>query len=360
MRVLPLVILALMITPAAAAPAGTVTTETILPGAGTGSGSEVGLRLMKEYRAKPDPQSVPQLMKALSQRGAFKDPETSGVYIGFFAGVLGSNPRNAKSLIAQTLPLPFEDQWMVIRALAYSGLPKWRDLMRDLGTKLPDRKTMVDYYLTGKLPLLIDAQMEPDKPRPMEKVKRIFKRETYFGPDKPAEKPRVLTFATNPELIDTHWGLYFATGMGGPISRIVDLLPWSKERDSVQKLTIGNMAKFTLAANAAYDVKLLELLKRLDQRQPDDVQPILREVIEAAEIADTGRIRKEALAAVDELRKKGPGSMRDLAWWGQAGQTAISLGCIGAAVTGQVEFGIPCVVGGALSSAALRYFASPE
>jgi hypothetical protein len=359
MRVLAMTVLALMIAPAAAAAAAnTVTTQTVLPGAS--ATPEVGLRLIKEYRASPNPQSVPQLMRALSERGMFKDPETTGVYIGFFAGVLGSNPRNAKGLIQQTLPLPFEDQWVVVKALAYSGLPKWRELMADLATKLPNRRTLIDYYLTGKIPLLIDARMEPEKPDSMAGVKRIFKRETYFGAKKPAEKPRELTFATNPELIDTHWGLYFATGMDGPVSRIVDLLPWSKDRDSVEKLTIGNMAKFTLAANAAYDVSLLELLKRQDTRHSDEVRPILREVIEAAEIVDTGRIRKEALASVDELRKKGPGYKRDIAWWGTAGQTVISAGCMGAALTGQVEFGIPCVVGGALSSAALRYFASPE
>jgi len=32
--------------------------------------------------------------------------------------------------------------------------------------------------------------------------------------------------------------------------------------------------------------------------------------------------------------------------------------CIAAAALGQVEIGIPCVVGGALSSATLRYFSS--
>jgi hypothetical protein len=356
MRVVALVILAFMIAPAAAAPASTVTTQTILPG-----GSEVGLRLMKEYRLKPEPQSVPQLIKALSERGAFKDPEAAGVYVGFYAGVLGSNPKTAKALMAQTLPLPFEDQWVVIRALAYSGLPQWRELMRDLGKKLPDRQTLIDYYLSGKFPTLIDVEMEPAKPGSMDKVKRIFKRDTYFGPkDPPPDKPRELTFVTNPELIDTYWGLYFATGMDGPVNRIVDLLPWSKDRDSVEKLTIGNMAKFTLAANAAYDVNLLKALKRVKARHPEAVQPILHEVIEAAETVETGRIRKEALASVDELRKKGPGSKRDIAWWGTAGQTVISAGCMGAALTGQVEFGIPCVVGGALSSAALRYFASPE
>jgi hypothetical protein len=359
MRVFAPILLALMIAPALAASDGTVTTQTILPG-GAGAAPEVGLRLLKEYRTKPTPESVPLLMRGLSERGAFKDPEASGVYIGFFAGVLGSNPKTAKSLIEKTLPLPFEDQWIVVKALAYSGLPKWRELMIDLATKLPDRRTLIDYYLTGKMPRLIDARLEPEKPDSLAKMKRIFKKETYFGAKEPAEKPRELTFATNPELIDTHWGLYFATGMDGPIHRLVDLLPWSKDRDSVDKLTIGNMAKFTLAANAAYDVKLLRTLKRMKTRQSDKVEPILREVIEAAEIADTGRIKKEALAALDDLRKKGPGSKRDIAWWGSAGQTVISAGCMGAALTGQVQFGIPCVVGGALSSAALRYFASPE
>ena len=35
---------------------------------------------------------------------------------------------------------------------------------------------------------------------------------------------------------------------------------------------------------------------------------------------------------------------------------ALALGCIGAAAAGQVEFGIPCVVGGAVSSAGLHYW----
>jgi len=347
-RVLALIITIGLLAPAQAAPSAQ---------ASVGQ-PESGLKVMKTYRAKPEPNAVPALIRTLSRQGSFKDPEVSGVYVGFLAGVLGANPRSARSLIAQMLPLPFEDQWLVIRAVAYSGLPQWRDLMRDLAVRLPDRKVMVEHYLSGKLPTLDQIRLEPSRPSTMDKVKRVFKRETYFGVKK--ERPRELTFASNPELIDTHWGLYFATGEDGPMVRILTLLSWSTERDSVEKLTIGNMAKFTLAANAAYDLKLLAALKRLGPNQAKAVRPIVEEVIEAAETSDTGRIKKEALAAVDELRRKGPGSKRDIAWWGQVGQTAISLGCLGAAVTGQVEFGIPCVVGGALSSATLRYFASPE
>jgi hypothetical protein len=330
----------------------TTTTSTV--------GPAVGLRVMKTYREKPDPESVPHLIKGLSQQGAFKDPESSGVYVGFLAGVLASNPKTAKALIEQTLPLPFEDQWLLIRAVAYSRLPNWQNLMRDLGKQLPDRQTLVGFYLSGKMPTLDDVTMEPAKPSTMDKMRKAFKYETYFGEKKTPERTYQLTFATNPELIDTHWGLYFATGKDAPLVRLVTLLPWASERDNVDKLTVGNMAKFTLAANSAYDVRLLKALKRLRQELAKEVLPPLGEVIEAAETADIGRIKKDALAAVDELRQKGPGTKRDIAWWGQVGQTVVSAGCMGAALTGQVQFGVPCVVGGALSSAALRYFASPE
>lgn len=319
---------------------------------------EAGLKWMKEYRDKPDPRQVPTLIRTLSERGIFSDPETSGVYLGFLAGVLRSNPRNAKSIAAKTLPLRFPDQWLLIRAIAYSGLPHWTKVMLHVSPKLPNRQLMIGYYLTGKLPTLDEIRLEPKRAKPFDKLKNIFKRETYFG-EKKVKNPEI-TFATHPELIDVHWGLYFATGDDEPIERIVTLLPWSKERDNVDKLTIGGMAKFTLATNASRDAKLLRALRRISTRQSETVLPLLMEVIVAAETADTRRIRKEALAALEELRQKGPGSKRDIAWWGQVGQVTLSLGCIGAAVTGQAEFGIPCVVGGALSSAALRYFASPE
>ena len=35
--------------------------------------------------------------------------------------------------------------------------------------------------------------------------------------------------------------------------------------------------------------------------------------------------------------------------------TALALGCVVASVMGQIEVGIPCVVGGALSGAALKW-----
>lgn len=97
------------------------------------------------------------------------------------------------------------------------------------------------------------------------------------------------------------------------------------------------------------------MLKAAMKGQPEDVSKVLKDVVETAENVDTARMRKESLAAIEELKQKGPNSARDLTGWGQVGQGALSMGCIVAAATGQIELGIPCVIGGAAYSAGLQY-----
>jgi hypothetical protein len=116
------------------------------------------------------------------------------------------------------------------------------------------------------------------------------------------------------------------------------------------------MAKYTLASNATRDPALLTMLKRASKNQPKNTTVVLNEVIEAAETMETTRLRKDALAALEELKRKGPAYKREVSTWGQVGQGALALGCIAAAVAGQVEFGIPCVVAGATSSAAMSFW----
>ena len=108
------------------------------------------------------------------------------------------------------------------------------------------------------------------------------------------------------------------------------------------------------------DHGLLEVLRGAQPKQPEEVRPILAEVIEAAETVDTVRVRKEALAAIETLKRKGPGYKQDASLWGQIGEGAISAGCLVAAATGQVALGIPCVIGGALSTGAVHYLSTSD
>ena len=146
--------------------------------------------------------------------------------------------------------------------------------------------------------------------------------------------------------------------IGKWLARIIALLPWANERDSVDKLTMGNMAKYTLASNAARDASLLAMLKQARNTQPKKIASVLNEVIDAAESVETTHLRKDALAAIEELKRKGPGSKRDWSTWGTIGQGALALGCIVAATTGHVEFGLPCMIGGAASGAAISVISS--
>ena len=58
------------------------------------------------------------------------------------------------------------------------------------------------------------------------------------------------------------------------------MLPYSNDGNSVELLTLGNMAKFTLASNAVRDAKLLAMLRRAaSPTQPKPVAAPLKEVI---------------------------------------------------------------------------------
>jgi hypothetical protein len=304
------------------------------------------LRWINDYRRKPDPDRLPALVRSLSALQAFKDAETCGAYIGFIAGVLGSNPARAKRLVADMLSIAPADQWVLVRAIAYSGLPNWKDLMVSAGERMPDRHAMINRYLAGKLPTL-DQIAYPTKRGMLDKIEIAIHIKS--------DGSKAVALQPNPQLIDLLWGYYLATGGDKPVDKIIRLLPLAEDKDNVDNLTTGSAAKFTLASNAVRDLKLLAMLKSSVKTAPKDTAKVLNDVIETAEDVDTGRMRRESLAAIEELKQKGPNSRRELTGMGQIGQGALSMGCIVAAATGQIELGIPCVIGGAAYSAGLQY-----
>jgi hypothetical protein len=283
------------------------------------------LKWINNYRKNPEPRRVPEAVKAMSALGATKDMDQAGIYIGFTAGALGANPDKAEDLVTKMFPMPPEDQVVIIKAIAYSGLAGWRDLMKKFVERMPARKELIEKFLYGNKPVLTELSMKKDA-----------------------------------SVIDLNWGVYFATGWEAPVRRIVSALEFSLDKNEVDTLTVGAMAKWTLAQNASRNEDLLLLLKKISGDSSPAVRKPLNEVIDAAETLELSKLRKDALASIDELKAKGPENVRDYNWWGQAGQTVLALGCVAAGALGQVEFGIPCVVGGAASTAALKYFSPAQ
>ncbi len=305
------------------------------------------LKWINAYRHKPEPEALPTVVRALSKMQAFKDAESSGAYIGFIAGALGGNPAGAEVLIAKMLAIDPADHWILVRAIAYSGLPDWREQLATFVDRMPTRRAMIDKYLDGKLPTLGQIDYRPARPDVLDRI------EATLHIDK--QQPKKVALAPTPELIDILWGYYLATGDYAPIARVIKLLPLANDHDSVDNLTTGSAAKFTLASNAVRDTELLAMLKWSVKSQPKDVAVVLNDVIETADTVDTVHMRQESLTAIEELKEKGPNSKRELSGWGQIGQGALSMGCVVAAATGQIELGIPCVLGGAAYTAGLQY-----
>jgi hypothetical protein len=289
------------------------------------TGTDDVLRFIHGYRQRPAPERLPAAIKALSLAGAYKDGETTGLYVGFAGGVLARHPDKAAALIADMFPLPPEDHLIIIKSVAYSGLPNWQALLRGISERMPARAAVVDRYLSGKLPTLDGLALD-----------------------------------AGAQGLDALWGRYYATGDFEPLLRILSILHWSREGSNRERLTIGSMAKWTLATNASRDMDLLVALKRALPSEPKAAQTILREVIDAAEIGEIGKIRTNALAAIETLKVKGSEKLQSYRWWSEAGQTALALGCITASALGQAAVGVPCVIGGALSTAALKAFQPKE
>jgi len=316
--------------------------------------SDAALAWISAYRPRAFA-TAPAAVRAMSRYGLLRKPDSAGVYVGFIAGVFRSRPDRADALVARMFPLPAEDHWVVVRAIAWSGLPGWKDLLRRNAARMPTRAVMIEKYLGGALPTLDQLDLADHSVSWFARLRGDVGK--VFGAKPPAKAVRL---EPGPDVIDTLWGTYYATRDGAAITPLLAMLPWSKDRDSVEKLTLGSIAKFTLASNAARDPELLVLIKRMRAQQPQAVAPVLDDVIAAADTVDVARVRGEALAAVDTLKRKGPGTKRDMAWWGQIGEGALAAGCIAAGVTGHVEVGVPCVVGGAVSSAALRHWTTPD
>jgi hypothetical protein len=306
------------------------------------------------YRAKPDYAHVPAAVRVLFHSQTFKEPESAGIYLGFVAGAIGSNPAKAEQLVASFFPIPPEDEWVIVRAVAYSGLPDWRNVLRRIAPRMPERRVMIDSYLSGKLPTLMDIPLEEAKPGMLEKLRGTFTRNPFAKDERKLNT--TLTFASNQDLLDILWGYYFATGSHVPIQRIMQMLPWSSSRDTLDKLTVGSMARYTLASYAIRDAGLREFLRSELARQQAPIKAPLAEVVEAADTVQIAALRKDALAAVDELKTKGSDSRRNLDFWGQVGVGAVALGCVSAAALGQVAIGIPCVIGGSASQGLLSFW----
>jgi hypothetical protein len=293
---------------------------------------------MSNYRNHKSPSRVPAAVHAMKDYGLFADEEKAWFCTGFIAGVLGSNPKDGPNLIPGMFPMPDKEQAVIIRAIAYSGRPDWRELLEKTSPRTPLRRPLINDFLAGKRPTLMELPLD-----------------TGGSPG-----------------IYALWGYYVATGQYEPVVRIMQALRWSKRKgesgfsfrkvftgwgsdpSAIDKITTGGTAKWTLASYAERDRALLALYRAEYARQPQDIAVPLKEVIDAAEIFESEKVRKDQFGAIEDAQRAQMSNESGMTKGATAGSIAIATGCVAASALGQAYIALPCVLGGALYTGAVK------
>jgi hypothetical protein len=289
------------------------------------------------YHAHPTPWRVPAAVRAMRELGLFTDEEKGAFCTGFIAGVLGANPKDGPALVGKMLPMPDKDQAVLIRAIAYSGRPDWRELLTKYKDRMALRQPLIDSYLSGKAKTLMEVDL-----------------------------------SDGPSVVYTLWGYYVATGQYEPVVRIMQALRWSKNKNdgnfslktifsgwrndpsAVDKISTGATAKWTLASYAERNRDLLSLYRAEYERQPKEISQPLRDVIVAAEAFESEKIRKDQFGAIEDAQKLKATNEAGMSKAATAGSIAIATGCVAASALGQIYIAVPCVIGGALYTGAMK------
>jgi hypothetical protein len=293
------------------------------------------------YRKRPQPQALPQAVLAMRSHGLLTDPDKGAFFTGFLAGALGQNPRAAEAMVAQWFPMPPKEQGVIVKAIAHSGLPDWRGILERSAAKMPERHLLIDDFLTGKTLPVMEAEIES------EGTANLY----------------------------TLWGLYVATGDTRAVEKIIPALRWSidendsfrfkdvlaavglaEDRSDITRLTVGSTAKWTLASYAERNRELVTLYRIVAESAEEDVATPLNDVIAAAERFEAERIRTEQLAIIDEANRKNFAKGTKLSRAASAGQVGIATACVAATASGLPEIAVPCVIGGAVYSGAVKLF----
>jgi hypothetical protein len=293
---------------------------------------------ISNYRDHKQPWRVPSAVHAMKDYGLFGDEEKAWFCTGFIAGVLGANPKDGPGMIPKMFPMPAKEQAVIIRAIAYSGRPDWRDLLEKNASLMPLRRPLIDDFLAGKRPTLMKLPLDV------------------------GGSPGVYAL----------WGYYVATGQYEPVVRIVTALRWSKTKadssfsfrkvfsgwsrdpSALDKITTAGTAKWTLASYAERDRQLIALYRAEYGRQPEEIAKPLKDVIKAAENFESEKIRKDQFGAIENAQRQQLTNEAGMTKGATAGSIAIATGCVAASALGQAYIALPCVIGGALYTGAVK------
>lgn len=193
---------------------------------------------LETYYVNPRPAELTAHVRALSREGFFERPGQAAVGIGFLATVFAHNPAQVDRWLMELSGLPARHQRLLAAALWQAGHPLGSDLLRTLGRD------------------------------------SVFREEVLRLASAPAQ-----TIADTPvrssSSMNLQWGAFLASGDERHIVRVLDAIGTGER-------SLDTSARVALARNAAAHPRVLEICRSQLDRQPAEVQSVLRAALKDA------------------------------------------------------------------------------
>lgn len=205
-------------------------------------------RWMMYYYLRPEPQRIPSAIQSMAKEGLLDKLSVHPMFIAFFGQVFRQNEDRLSSWAQALDSLSEGHKRLFWSALWFSNTKKGKALLGEIpvGT-YPNSKELVSKLLADTAPDVLSMEVN------------------------------------SPQVLDTLWGTFFATGNERCVQRIIPILPWVQEKQNSGKQLVGSVAKWSLTSNAAGHDRVLEICKGELDKQPKQVRAILKQVIVQAQ-----------------------------------------------------------------------------
>jgi len=203
---------------------------------------------LTQYYAHPRPDAMLSALKYMDESKATHRDERQPPIVIFLAMVLRQHPRLLPDVFKQSADFHLKTRKVIWFAAWEADLPAAREQLRAARESEEEHaKKLIDVLLA-----------EPPTPF----------------------KERKIESATD---LDMLWSAYFATGDKNYVERIIDVLPWAREKEDAAKLLVGVTARWSLAANARRHKPVMTLCKKIRKKADDNLKPMLDHVLAEAE-----------------------------------------------------------------------------
>jgi hypothetical protein len=198
---------------------------------------------MVYYYKNPKPEMTPRAVYSMGQLQDVDDTRLAPLS-AFLSFVFRDNPGKVRGWLSQLSPLSACARKVVSYALWYSRVDEAQNLMKSLAESSG-----------GEDALLVRALLEK-RPTPFEEVE-----------------------IASASTLDTLWGAFFATGGEKYVIRIMSALPYVSAKGDMNKLLIGEAARWSLASNAVQHEKVLAICTEQIEKQPEEISTILKLIV---------------------------------------------------------------------------------